>query len=255
MTSKKIIADARYVHTLEFLDHLPDDEASLKQGEYQRLTGDDRIQYVRHTIEEYPTEITLLDEVGNDTVKVKTWLVPGKKGITGTISKQIKLKEISSLKMDSGVFLITVRGEIHELNKIVDKLWFYESGDRFMCIPYKEETTGHITLEDDSISRYFWQTTDEAEAEAKLRQLHDLLASKEAKFLFGKQDPTTGIITVSDGRVINMGKSSLTPPADFDSTFYLREYPDVAAHPYFGEHPYEHYVYCGKSENRKAHAD
>jgi hypothetical protein len=255
MASKKIIADARYVHTLEFLDQLPNDEASLKEGEYQRLTADEKIQFVRHTIEEYPTEITLLSEVGNDTVKMQTWLVPGKKGLFGTVKRQINLKEISCLNMDNGIFLIAVRGEIHEVNKMVDKLWFYEWGDKFMCIPYNDETAGKVTLEDDSIHRYFWQTTDEKEAEAKLRQLNDLLTSGKANFIFGNLNPTTGIITISDGRVIDMGKGNLTPPAEFDSAFYLREYPDVAAHPYFGEHPYEHYVYCGKRENRKGHAD
>ncbi|MGA2616213.1 MAG: hypothetical protein ABSF26_01310 [Thermoguttaceae bacterium] len=255
MANRLIRADARYVHTLEFLDQLPDDEGSLKEGEYQRLTADDRIQYVRHTIEEYPTEITLLNELGNDAVKFQTWLVPGKRGIFGILKKQIKLKEISSLKMDNGVSLIAVRGEIHELNMMVDKFWFYESGDRFMCIPYREEAAGRITFEDDSISRYFWQTIDEKEAEARLRELHELLVSGKAKFLFGNQNPATGVITVSDGRVISMDKGNLTPPADFDSAFYLREYPDVAAHPYFGEHPYEHYVYCGKTENRRTHAD
>jgi hypothetical protein len=241
---------------LEFLDQLPNDEASLKEGEYQRLTADDKIQYIRHTIEEYPSEITLLNEVGNDTVKMQTWLVPGRKGLVGRLKYQIKLKDISCLKMDTGVSLVAVRGEMPELGKMVDRLWFYEGEDRFMCIPCKEETAGKVTLEDDSIHRYFWQTTDEKEAEVKLRQLlNDLLVSKKAKFIFGNQNPTTGVITVSDGRAINMDKSNLTPPADFDSVFYLREYPDVAAHPYFGEHPYEHYVYCGKSENRKSHAD
>ena len=255
MASKTIKADARYVHTLEFLDRLPNDEASLKEGEYQRLTADDRIQCVRHTIEEYPTEITLLDEVGNDTVKLQTWLVPGKKGLSSVLKRQIKLKEISCFKMDTGVSLIAVKGEIHELNTMVDKLWFYESGDRFMCVPYKGGAAGGISFEDDSIFRYLWQTDDEKEAEAKFRQLNGLLSSGKVKFIFGNQNPTTGVITVSDGRVIDMGQSNLTPPADFDSVFYVREYPDVAAHPYFGEHPYEHYVYCGKSENRKTHAD
>lgn len=254
MAHRKTIADARYVHTIEFLDQLPNDEASLQEGEYHRLSADDRIQYIRHKIEEYPAEITLLNELGNDAVKLQTWLVPGKKGVTGTITYQIKLKEISCLKMDSGVFMITVKGEIHELNKMVDGLWFYESGDTFMRIPYKEETAGRITLEDDSISRYFWQTTDEGEAEAKLRQLSELLANKKANFLFGSWNSTTAVFTVSDGRVINLDKSSLTPPADFDSSFYLLKYPDVAEHPYFSEHPYEHYIYCGKSENRKTHA-
>lgn len=31
---------------------------------------------------------------------------------------------------------------------------------------------------------------------------------------------------------------------------YLRKYPDVAAHSYFGSHPYEHYVRHGKAEGR-----
>ena len=64
-----------------------------------------------------------------------------------------------------------------------------------------------------------------------------------------------GRIVVGDGRVIEMDKGNLTPPKDFDAVFYLREYPDVAAHPYFSKHPYEHYVYCGKTEHRKTHAD
>lgn len=254
VTSKIIRADARYVHTFEFLDHLPNDEASLGEGEYHRLTADDRIQYVRHAIEEYPTEVTLLSDVGNDILKVQTWLVPGKKGIFGVLKRQIRLKEISTLKMDSGVSLITVKGEIQELNKMVDKLWFYEWGDKFMCIPYKEEAIGHISLEDESIARYFWQTRDDREAAAKLPDLLHLLESGKVNFIWGNQDPTTGVITVSDGREINMDKSNLTPLSGFDSAFYLREYPDVAAHPYFCEHPYEHYIYCGKSENRKTHA-
>jgi hypothetical protein len=254
MAHRRIVADARYVRTIEFLDHLPDDEASLKEGEYQRLTADGRIQYIRGKVEEYPTEVTLLDEIGSDKVKMQTWLVPGKKGITSVVRTEITLKTISCLKMDNGIFLIAVRGESCETGKPVDKLWFYESGDRFMCIPYKEETAERVTLEDDSIHRYFWQTTDEKAAEAKLKELNDCLVSGKANFIYGNQDPTTGVIKISDGRVIDMGKSNLTSPADFDGAFYLREYPDVAAHPYFREHPYEHYVYCGKGENRKGHA-
>lgn len=64
-----------------------------------------------------------------------------------------------------------------------------------------------------------------------------------------------GRIEVSDGRVIEMNQPNLTPPSDFDADFYLKEYPDVAAHPYFSLHPYEHYFYCGKTEHRKTHAD
>ena len=63
----------------------------------------------------YPEDITLLSEIGNDDVKMKTWLVPGKKGIIGTITRRITLKELSCVKMDSGIYLIAVKGEIHEL--------------------------------------------------------------------------------------------------------------------------------------------
>ena len=64
-----------------------------------------------------------------------------------------------------------------------------------------------------------------------------------------------GRIEVSDGRVIEMNQPNLTPPSDFDADFYLNEYPDIAAHPYFSQHPYEHYFYCGKTEHRQIHAD
>lgn len=62
-----------------------------------------------------------------------------------------------------------------------------------------------------------------------------------------------GRIEVSDGRVIEMNVPNLIPPPDFDAAFYLKEYPDVARHPYFSLHPYEHYFYCGRTEHRKTH--
>ncbi len=64
-----------------------------------------------------------------------------------------------------------------------------------------------------------------------------------------------GRIEMSDGRVIEMNQPNLTPPPDFDAAFYLKKCPDVAAHPYFSLHPYEHYFYCGETEHRQIHAD
>ena len=103
---------------------------------------------------------------------------------------------------------------------------------------------------DDGLFGILWKTADQEEAEKKLEELRLLLLSGRAKFVFENQN----YIRVSDGRLIEMNpKARLVPPDDFDAAFYLREYPDVAAHPYFGTRPYEHYFYCGKTENRKTH--
>ena len=115
MGTKIVQAGPRYVKTIEFVENLPAEESAFQDGEYQRLTASDKVESLRVKIEPYPDDLTLVDEIGNDLCKMKTWLVPGRKGLFCTVTTQIKVKTISILRMDSGISIIGVWGETLDL--------------------------------------------------------------------------------------------------------------------------------------------
>ena len=180
MASKKTVAGPRYVKTIEFVDRLPAEESLFQEGEYQRLTESGKIENLRVKIELYPDELTLVDEIGNDNIRMKLWLDPGQKRFVATVTRRITLKILFVLKAEKGESVIGVTGDTHVINRIAERVWVYDKNDTFIGTNI-DATKSPIDF-DDALLPKLWSTTDDQEAVQKLEEVRGLLESGKVKF-------------------------------------------------------------------------
>jgi hypothetical protein len=181
MGTKKIEAGPRYVTTIEFVENLPAEESLFQDGEYQRLTESGKIENLKVKIEEYPDELKLLNELGNDDIKIRSWLVPGRTGIVATITRRINLRRLFLLKIDEiGESVIGVTGDTHVISRMTERTWFYDTNGIFTCIDV-DASRSPVDF-DEALLPKLWKTKDDQEGAQKLEELRVVLQSGKAKF-------------------------------------------------------------------------
>lgn len=180
MGFKRIDAGPRYVKTIEFAENLPAEESFFQEGEYQRLTESGKIESLRVKIEPYPDELTLVNEIGNDDIKMKVWLVPGRTGLLATVTRRIRLKNLFVLKFETGESVIGVTGHTHAVKKTAEQAWFYDNKGTF--ISTKIDVSRLAVDFDEALLPILWKTMDDQEAARRLDEVRGLLESGNIKF-------------------------------------------------------------------------